>query len=366
MRYIKTIKLILNDYEINFIIKKGVKAMRNFQKLMSVIFSLSIIFTMCTSNLRTFSFTRDLSRYLDNGINGLTYECKDENNFTHFCNDEDLTYEKISNMTFDEFKAKYTSPNYDMDRLYAISKLKSGEKHVTIHDGNVHNEYFRVNAVDEILDFFKTKFNYEKKDYKKDSYECMAKYGIIGGVIGGIYAYICSSLFDKTQGSKKIESKNEPKQKNVTEKNKQPLSQKLKIIICSAIGSVVGGAVGVLLDRESNVWNLRELNFNYYNAKRNASGAFNKKSNSYLTEDWTDNDVLKLHMNLDYPEGHSPNYEYYNVGIGYSDDEQKTINEEYETLGERVTEAIFPDEVKKLLEKIEQSRFNKDIQKIDN
>ncbi len=344
--------------------------MRNFKKLMLVIFSLSIIFTMCTSNLRTFSFTRDLSRYLDNGINDLTYECKDENNFTHLCNDEDLTYEKISNMTFDEFKAKYKcTSGYDMGKLYAFSKLKSGEKHVTINYGNVHHEYFRVNAIDEILDFFKTKFNYEEKDYKKDLYERMAKYGIIGGVVGGIYAYICSSicsyLFDKTQGSKKIESKNEPKQKNVTEKNKQPLSQKLKII-CSTIGSVVGGTVGVLLGRESNAWNLRKLNYNYYKAKSYASGAFNKKNDSYLTEDWTDNDVLKLHMDLDYPEGHSLNYEYYNVGIGYSDDEQKLINKEYETLGERVTEAIFPDEVKKLLEKIEQSRFNKDIQKIDN
>ena len=139
--------------------------MKNFKKLLSIIFSLSIIFTMCTSSLRTFSFSRYLSEYLDNGINDLWCTCKDENNLRYLCKAEDLTYEKISTMTFDEF-AKYTS-SYDIGKLYAFSKLKSGEKHATINYGDVHHEYFRVNAVDEILDFFKTKYNYEKKDFEQ-------------------------------------------------------------------------------------------------------------------------------------------------------------------------------------------------------
>ena len=307
--------------------------MKNFKKLISIIFSLSIIFTMCTSNLRTFSFPHDLSRYLENALNDLRYECKNENNFTHLCTAEDLTYEKINNMTLDEFKAKYKSDYLNMDELYAISKLKCGEKHVTIHNGDVHDEYFRVNAVDEILNFFKTKYNYGLKDYKKDSCKRMAQYGAVGSIIGGLFSYVCS-LFDKPQKSKNIESKNEPQQKNVTEKNKFPK------FIGILLGTMGFGAIGALFGWDKAFSDHLHAKQRYKDAKHYASWAFNK--NPYNTDHWTDNDVLKLSINLmDYPCRHDGDYEYYNVGIGFSEEEQKTINEEYETLYKRVNNEIY-------------------------
>ncbi len=77
------------------------------KKLLSIIFSLSIIFTMCTSKLRTFSFPYNFN--LEKIISNLYYPCKDENNKFDIieCKDKNLTYEKISNMDLDDFKAKY-------------------------------------------------------------------------------------------------------------------------------------------------------------------------------------------------------------------------------------------------------------------
>jgi len=312
------------------------------KKLLSIIFSLSIIFTMCTSNLRTFSDPRNYFRYSENALNNLYYPCKDENNFTHLCNDEDLTFEKINNMTLDEFKAKYKSDYLDMDELYAISKLKCGEKHVTINDGNVHHEYFRVNAVDEILNFFKTKYNYGKKDFEqnceKNLNKSIALYTLPFAALCGIGMYlICSQRKDLPEKSKECKDKN-------CEKNKQPLSQKFKII-CSAIGSVVGGivggALGALHGNIENAINLSNMDSTYRTAKHYASWAFNKVDHSYHTDHWTDNDILRFKMNMNDPDDMGPSYEYYNVGIGYSEDEQKTINEEYETLYKRVNNEIY-------------------------
>ncbi len=323
--------------------------MRNFKKLLSIIFSLSIIFTMCTSNLRTFSISNDFN--LEDSLNNLYCLCKDENNSEHLCKAKDLTYEKVSNMTLDEFKTKYRRRshyynnynNYYMNKLYALSKLKSGEKHVTIHKGDKHYEYFRVSAIDEILNFFKTKLNYDQrdyeKDYKKDFIKNLCKnIGLYvlpcAAIEAGVAYYFCSAWKGKPKENK--QSRDENCDKN-SQNNSQTLSQKFKLI-CSGIMGIIGGAVGFLLGPSlvvtESVISKWDSQSKHRDAKDLAAYAF-KKSEFDTDDYWTNNDVVMLKINMK-DDWESFPYEYSNVGIGYSEDEQKTINEEYETMYKRV------------------------------
>ena len=324
------------------------------KKLLSIIFSLSIIFTMCTSSLRAFSFSYSFN--LEKAISNLYYPCKDENSEFSIisCKDKNLTYEKISNMSLDDFKEKYKDArsNRDLNEIYALSKLKSGERHVTIHDNNIHYEYFRVSAVDEILNFFKTKFNYEQRDYKRDLFKSIAKLGIIGSIFGGICSYI-GSLFDNTKKAKNKKADNEAAQKNNKEKSnngKNKFSKFIDRYFCPIIKGFIGACTG---------WGIAY--FDYLNAEETYRDQkddvlFALSKSNYGTDYWKDNDVLMFEINRNDGGRSGASYRYHNIGLGYSEDEQEVINKEYETLHERASDAMLnltAEEKKKLKEIVE-------------
>lgn len=129
----------------------------------------------------------------------------------------------ITNMSFSEWKNKCPEFGLSEDEClesYAINELKNGKKHLSISsDDGKYFEFFKFTALDEIIEFFKTKINYNYDDYKKELLKTKIKHGIVGALLFWIFSYGCFSLIIKHEKNlpNKIDKTNaliEKKEKN--------------------------------------------------------------------------------------------------------------------------------------------------------
>lgn len=292
--------------------------MNIFKKIFTVFFLVIYSLFAVSSGV----LAKDKTSYLERELENIKSFCQDS---------KDLTFEKISSLTLEELKEKCQNvTGVYVDPIYAISKLKNGEKHVSIQNGNEREEYFRLNAFDEIINFFKTKI-YDYKAYEKGLKEAKIKGALSWGLLGGLFTYVYTYLLNKItdyRESKKVE-KSMSNGKNSKSTKKRSISHSVLLAWSGLCGLFFSG-LGAYL--KSNSFE-HEMRNKYIDAKLKIS-----KDYDYEYKKLEDSDYIKIYFNPDVPDSSSISFN--KANINYTDEEKKYISENSESLIFKILDAL--------------------------
>lgn len=292
---------------------------------MNILKKIFTIFFLITYSLFAVSFevlANDKTPYFERELKDIKSFCQDS---------EDLTFEKISGLTLEELKEKCQNvTGVRVESVYAISKLKNGEKHVSIQNGSEREEYFRLNAIDKIINFFKTKI-YDYKAYEKGLKEAKIKGALSLGLFGGLFTYAYTHLLNKIteySENKKVE-KSMSNEENSKSTKKRSVSHRV-ILAWSVLSGLFFSGLGLYLKCDSFE---REMRNKHIDAKLKILGDFEHEYKKL-----EDSDYIKIHFNPDDPRSSSISFN--KANIKYTDEEKKYISENAEDLIFKILDAV--------------------------